>query len=168
MKKTRGPKPRCPAKRFWRRWKEFPFHECWEWVGARDKRGYGNFSASRKRWVIAPRYSWFLTHGTIPDGLCVLHRCDNPGCVRPDHLFLGTHKDNSADMIAKNRQKRPQKAKNWKLNYEKAELFRRLYTDGTSIMDIAKKFGLSRGGVAKVISGERWKRSPVNHPHIGN
>lgn len=71
---------------------------CWMWVGARNKRGYGNIQG-----VLAHRISWELYNGPIPDGLLVCHRCDTPGCVNPDHLFLGTHQDNSRDMIAKGR-----------------------------------------------------------------
>jgi hypothetical protein len=77
---------------------------CWIWVkGLRDKRkGYGvHYIASHR--TAAHRYAWELLNGPIPGGLDVLHRCDNPRCVRPDHLFIGTHRDNMADMVAKRR-----------------------------------------------------------------
>lgn len=79
---------------------------CWEWMGSYFGTGYGQFTVrmgrTRKNWI-AHRYAWARTFGPIPDGLWVLHRCDNPKCVRPDHLFLGTHADNMADMKAKGR-----------------------------------------------------------------
>jgi len=76
---------------------------CWLWTGA-TLRGYGRRSGRRPPHErICHRYAWIITNGPIPDGIHVLHRCDNPSCVRPDHLFLGTHQDNVSDMIAKDR-----------------------------------------------------------------
>lgn len=71
---------------------------CWEWKGAKTKAGYGWFSAK-----IASRISWEIYRGKIPKDMLVCHKCDNPPCVNPDHLFLGTHKDNTLDMIKKGR-----------------------------------------------------------------
>lgn len=75
--------------------------DCWIWTRCRDRRGYGRFSAKGHR--RAHRFSWALTNGPIPPGMCVLHRCDNPPCVNPAHLFVGTSNDNVADMMAKGR-----------------------------------------------------------------
>lgn len=80
---------------------------CWEWTGGRANRGYGHVEPVRGQNRSAHRVSWELTNGPIPDGLWVLHRCDNPPCVRPSHLFLGTHADNMRDMEAKGRGKHP-------------------------------------------------------------
>lgn len=77
---------------------------CWEWMGYRDPRGYGRLS--RSAWSsprLAHRYSWELTLGEIPDGLYVCHHCDNPPCVNPDHLFVGTARDNNDDKLSKGR-----------------------------------------------------------------
>lgn len=74
--------------------------ECWIWTGARMRYGYFQYG---KKLIGAHRVAWELRNGPIPDGLYVLHRCDNPPCVRPDHLFLGTAADNTADMVAKGR-----------------------------------------------------------------
>lgn len=75
---------------------------CLEWQAARIRSGYGVVWAD-KRLTYAHRFAWQQTFGAIPDGLRVLHHCDNPPCVRPDHLFLGTAADNSRDMVRKGR-----------------------------------------------------------------
>jgi hypothetical protein len=76
--------------------------DCWEWQGARVSKGYGSL-AIEGRAATAHRRSWELTYGPIPTGMHVLHRCDNPPCVRPDHLWLGTNTENVYDSMAKGR-----------------------------------------------------------------
>ena len=73
--------------------------ECWEWRGLRDKHGYGR----KGPYKTTHRLAWEWANGPVPAGMCVLHRCDNPPCCNPDHLFLGTQADNLADMVAKGR-----------------------------------------------------------------
>lgn len=75
---------------------------CWRWVGAIDRGGYGRFTV-RRRAIRAHRYAWEAVNGPVPTGLCVCHHCDNPRCVRPDHLFVGTYADNNRDRDAKGR-----------------------------------------------------------------
>ena len=79
---------------------------CWEWIGTRNPKGYGVLRVGEST-RLAHRVAWELMHGSIPEGLHACHKCDNRGCVRPSHLFLGTIADNNADMKAKGRNKWP-------------------------------------------------------------
>lgn len=95
--------PRPVEGRFWPRLDQSGGPEaCWPWTGSRTRTGYGKCSVDGRH-VAAHRLAWQLTNGPIPDGLHVLHRCDNPPCCNPGHLFLGTHTDNVRDMLAKGR-----------------------------------------------------------------
>lgn len=77
---------------------------CWVWTGGKSREGYGQIFVSHGKYAKAHRCSYEIEYGPIPEGLDCLHRCDNPPCVRPEHLWLGTAKDNSRDMYEKGRQ----------------------------------------------------------------
>lgn len=97
--------PRSLAEKFWPKVEKAEPDGCWEWKANRDRGGYGRMTVAGTPRKIdsAHRVAWQLTNGPIPDGLWVLHRCDNRGCVNPAHLFLGTRTDNVRDMMAKGR-----------------------------------------------------------------
>lgn len=91
--------PRTEKERFWSKVRRG--RGCWVWMGRRDKDGYG--LSEQFGQVRAHRAAYVSKHGSIPDGMCVLHRCDNPPCVRPDHLWVGTQADNVRDAARKGR-----------------------------------------------------------------
>lgn len=97
-------KKRPVEERFWEKVEKLT--DCWVWTAGTDDKGYGRILNKRKEHggeTRAHRLSWILHNGPIPTGLYVLHKCDNPPCVRPDHLFLGTNLDNMRDMKEKGR-----------------------------------------------------------------
>jgi len=109
-------RPREPlAGRFWAKVQMIPFHPCWEWAGSQGN-GYGQIGAGggEAGSIGAHRASWLIHHGPIPDGVFVLHRCDNKTCVNPDHLFLGTPGDNMRDKVAKGRHNSPRGERHWR------------------------------------------------------
>lgn len=90
------------ADRFWRKVRRDQPTGCWEWLAATNSDGYGHFFYEGSV-IGAHRVSWMLHHGAIPEGALVCHHCDNPRCVNPAHLFLGTHQDNATDKVVKGR-----------------------------------------------------------------
>jgi len=104
-----GPPRLDLRERFWSKVQACEADKCWPWIGVRMHTGYGAFSLGGERGPIelAHRAAWILTHGTVPDGMYVLHRCDNRLCQNPAHLFLGTHLDNIRDMVEKGRNVNP-------------------------------------------------------------
>jgi predicted DNA-binding protein len=97
--------------RFWSKVNVLSDDDCWEWSGGKYPSGYGTFSFMGKS-MQAHRVSYILTTGEIPPRMCICHKCDNPPCVNPRHLFLGTYQDNTNDMIKKGRWKKGEMSMN--------------------------------------------------------
>jgi hypothetical protein len=132
---------------------------CWIWVGANDGRcGYGKIKIQGKM-VGAHRVSYELHIDDIPDGMYVLHKCDVPSCVNPDHLFLGTHSENMKDMYLKGRVDRSgEKHYATSLTEENVKEIRRRYAaGGISQQALATEFGTTRSAVAMMVLRKSWK-----------
>lgn len=143
------------AERFWSKVVKIPFHGCWEWIGQPMKVGYGYISDEKGEDSYAHRVSWRLHRGGIPDGLCVLHKCDNRLCVNPDHLFLGTRTENQADAASKGRMPRGDKHWNVKMSDRDVEEARMLLLRGETHANIAQRFGVSRQAITNISLGRR-------------
>lgn len=167
-----------------------PNSGCWIWIGtelsSRRKGGYGTIGLNGGK-VLAHRLSWSVFNGEISDGLFVCHHCDTPSCVRPDHLFLGTHQDNMRDMVRKERNWAPcgdshpfrknpacrtwgnqnwKKVKNRpmgerqhcaKLTAELVIKIRELASSGLRDAEISQKFGVCRENVGQIRRRKTWK-----------
>lgn len=134
--------------------------DCWVWTGGKTSAGYGEYNVDG-RTVYAHRYASEITDGPIPAGISVLHHCDNRPCVRPDHLFRGTHQDNMDDMWRKGRA-RPRRFEsgadhpNAKLTGEQVVDIRRRRTAGESRAALAVEFGITPSYVYDLMAGRAW------------
>lgn len=146
--------------RFWSKVDRRGADECWVWMAYINQGGYGVFSPGPKQLQLAHRFSWELAFAKIPYKTLVLHKCDNPACVNPAHLFLGTQTDNMRDCIAKGRFPSRKGSSNGraKLSYEKVVHIRR-YANRTrkTQREIGAKFGISQSYVSYILLGKGWK-----------
>jgi hypothetical protein len=131
---------------------------CWEWPGTRNPKGYGYVSGGFYR-MFAHRAAWELAFGPIPKDLCVLHRCDNPPCVRPDHLWLGTIADNNADMAAKGRASR--KPRQFGEQHHAALItaadVHHIRESSARGIDLAMQFGISPSTISAIRHRRKWR-----------
>lgn len=172
--------------RFWEK-VDHPDEGCWTWLGARNLRGYGVIGFPGRRNMLAHRAAYVLLVGPIPDGLFVLHKCDNPACVRPDHLRLGNHTENMAEMRERGRslignrnssRRHPERLQrgddHWtrrrpelltpfthakvRLTREQVAAIRARYAaGGVSQRTLAQEYGVSRSTIADIVAGRIWK-----------
>ena len=149
------------VKNFWKRVEKT--NTCWLWRGGISSRGYGNFAFRRNGKIInnrTHRFSFILQNGKIPKNKIICHKCDNPICVNPNHLFLGTISDNVQDAIKKglwNPARGEQNAAS-KLTTKIVKKIRNLYSTGRYTQkELAKRFHLSRGGAYPIIRNIHWK-----------
>lgn len=145
--------------RFWLKVDKRGANDCWEWQAGKDWDGYGIFSIHGKS-PKAHRIAWELSNGcTIPEGLVMMHTCDNPSCCNPAHLALGTNADNIHDAQEKGRLRGPRGEKQWhsKLTVENVREIRRLYATGEYTHEtLATMFDVGRRAIGRVISGVNW------------
>jgi hypothetical protein len=130
---------------------------CWEWRASKDGRGYGQARLGGAN-MRAHRVAYTLAKGAVPEGMFVCHRCDNPACARPSHLFLGTHDENMADMVAKGRGRGAPGARNGnvRLNEDGVYEIRRRRKAGETQKAIARRLGVDPRTVRDVLSGRTW------------
>lgn len=125
---------------------------CIEFTGALDSRGYGRVWDLEGRYMAAAhRVTFMAVHGPIAPTQLVCHRCDNPACVNVDHLFIGSHADNSADMVAKGRS-------TWKVTDEQVKEIREAAANGERQRDIARRLGIAQATVGRVVRREQRYR----------
>jgi len=144
--------------RFWSKVKKNGNRDCWEWQGKRNY-GYGLFSL-RGETVRAHRMAYTLAVGPIPEGLLILHSCDNRACVNPAHLRLGTQKDNMCDRDDRNRRVvlRGEECTYSKLTSLQVLTIRSVYAaGGTSQSELGRRFGVCRATVNYIVHNKRWK-----------
>jgi len=134
--------------------------DCWPWTGDRHSRGYGVIHrtiAGVSKKTLAHRASWEAHVGPIPDGLCVLHRCNNPPCVNPEHLYIGTHSDNMRDLAETGRLKGE--------GNPRAKLTNRMVMEircsQKPHVELAKKYGVYVGHISGIKTGRLWPHLPV-------
>ena len=152
-------KQREASERFWG--KVSKGTGCWSWVGFMTKQGYGRHHVGGHVGVrlYAHRISWELRNGQIPDSLCVLHKCDNPRCVNPDHLFLGTKADNSRDMVCKGRHRTiPLKGeRNGSSRLTEAQVLSiRSRWPAKTKAALAAEYGVSATNISYIITRKKW------------
>lgn len=148
------------AERFWEKVGQSGPTECWPWLAGKGGGAYvyGHIRHSGKT-INAHRVAWTLTYGTIPQGLCVLHRCDNPLCCNPAHLFLGTRTDNNADKMRKGRGRWLAGEKHGHSSLTDATVLeiRRLYAGGDVLQrELSAMYGVSQQQVSLIVNRRAW------------
>lgn len=162
-----GRQPVTLSERFWPKVNINP-DGCWLWTGARSGNRYGLIRGEGGRHSkneVAHRASWTLVYGPIPEGLWVLHRCDNPPCVRPEHLFLGDPTDNNRDTVAKGRMpktmnrfpvRRGSANQASKVTESDVRVIRELNAMGTTQDELAARYGMTQSGISSIVTRRSW------------
>lgn len=162
-RRNRAPLP-SPSERFWNQVdKGRGETSCWLWIGHQDKFGYGRFTVTSEdgqKHLRAHRYSYEMAYGKIGEGLNVCHKCDNPPCVNPAHLFLGTHQDNVKDKIQKGRQARGERNNHAKLTTDQVIAIREALRAGIAGHKLAITYGISPYVISSIKRRKTWRHIP--------
>lgn len=151
-------------RRFWAKVAKRGPDECWNWTASKI-RGYGVIGVGAKEKILAHRASMLL-HGINPEGFCVMHSCDNPSCVNPSHLSLGSHADNMADCKNKGRQAKGDKNGRRVLSSVEVGAIRQRYREIHSFQKVASEFGVSRMTATLAAIGETWEGEANGVPPV--
>lgn len=148
--------------RFESKFVKYDDSQCWEWLAFKNKKGYGAIMYGDIGNIAAHRFSYMLYVGDFDKSKFICHTCDNPSCVNPKHLFVGTASENMKDKIKKGRVKNPPVHKGnkqhlAKMNPEKIREIRKLFSDGASQTDLAKKYGLHTATMNNICRNKSWK-----------
>lgn len=134
--------------------------DCWNWTGFLDKGGYGHIHINRKV-VTAHRTAFVITFGVVPDGLHILHRCDNRRCCNPSHLFLGTNANNvkDRDVKGRNRVGYGERCARSKLTYAQvAEIKYKHMHEGIGSTTLGREYGVNKSTILRIVSEKTWRK----------
>lgn len=161
------PKPVAVEVRFWSKVQKHEGDNCWWWTGKRDRHGYGLLRVGPRAagWERAHRVSWTIHNGPIPEGRHICHRCDQPGCVRPDHLYAGTAMDNVRDMVERKRHfcmthpgvHRGEGNPRARLTWPIVRIIREDLKTSIPRKELARRYGVCLGTIEAIKSGRLWK-----------
>jgi len=143
--------------RFISKFEKGQLDDCWPWLAGKLRAGYGIFHISHRKPRLAHRMMWELENGQIPAGLDVLHKCDNPPCVNPNHLFLGTQRDNGQDMARKGRSYRGPRPWCRKFFDMEIEAIRKMRDEDWPFRTIAKQFDCNESSIRQICSHKSYK-----------
>lgn len=145
-------------------WKKVVKHDapdgCWEWVGAK-RGGYGRRNRHRRggTWVNVHHEMWQDLHGPVPPGMVILHACDNPACVRPDHLSIGTQKENVQDMLRKGRgpDRRGERNGRARITADTVRAIRADYAGGVRPAELSRRYALRDSRISEIVHRKTWR-----------
>lgn len=143
--------------RFWARVDQSG--DCWVWTGGRHRSGHGIIGSeeSARKVLLAHRYSYEMAYGPIPEGMVVMHRCDNAPCVNPDHLEAGTRAQNNRDAVDRLGVNRGERHPRAKLDDEAIRTIRSLRAAGVSNAELASRFGVQKPAISRIATGHSWR-----------
>lgn len=146
------------VRRFWEKVDVAGPDDCWNWTASTAGKGYGQIKMPKtRRQLYAHRLSYEIHHGIAPGDMLVMHSCDNPRCVNPAHLSLGTHGDNLQDMARKDRHLYGERNAQAKLTESQIDLVFDLFDRGVAREDIAERVGASKTHIDRILRGEHWR-----------